>query len=157
MAYATYTQFTTVYSIQGITQGEIDGSGGWLDKASTELNARLGAFFTIPFSSNNSTATDLTVHMAYAAIGRRGPRNVAAPGTSGRSPLEAWIADYIKGLQDGMPMTITDGTFLYPTLGAENTFWSTTGGFKSTFDMRGPEKQRIDPQYLIDLDDQDLA
>ncbi len=144
--YASFADFTAVYSIRGVTEDSINSA---LIFGTTMVNERLGSQFTTPFSSNNRTATELTVDFAFYRLQVR----TQAPGDSAETKL--MLDDRIKALvEDGAPM-MTDSAAPIDTVNAANTVFSNTQNFKPTFDVRDPWHQRVDPDRLDALDDQD--
>ena len=148
ISYATFSEFTAVYSISGVSQAEINSV--WLFRGAEELNRRLGAYFTLPFSSNNTTARFLSIDMAYLGILRRTLK------AKDSDELQAWINAQVKDIADrNTPMITDSGDLVTPSAGGVTGFWSTDQGFKPTFDTRDAEKQRISIDRQEDLDDQD--
>ena len=66
VTYANYTDFTAVYSVRGVSETEINSY--WLSYGALRTNEALGGYFTVPFSSNNDTAKDLSIYFAYLGI-----------------------------------------------------------------------------------------
>ena len=69
MSYATFSDFNTRYASR-LSEAEINSH--YLPYASARLEGLLGAAFTVPFSSNNLTARDLTIELAWLMVLRRG-------------------------------------------------------------------------------------
>jgi len=146
--YATYEDFTFTYSLANIKQSQIES--GWLPYGALRVNEELGGKFTTPFSSNNATARDLNVRFAYLGILLR-TRN---PDDSRElsDNLEKRITDICCG---NAPMILDDGSAVFVTKETNFDAFSTTESYKSTFDMRDPEDQRVDTDYISLLWDQD--
>mgnify|MGYP001562057953 FL=1 len=150
IAYATYANFTAVYSINGITQTKIEDV--YLDGASLRVNELLGAMFVLPFSSNNHTVRDLTVRVAYLMYLEENTRN-QKDSLELRKSIEKRVANIRIGMH---PMITDSGDLLYPTAASQQV-WSKTQSYKNTFDMREPWEQRIDPDALDNEDSKDLT
>ena len=143
--YATFAQFTAVYSVRGVGQPVIDE---FLQQGSTMLNERLGNQFTTPFSSNNLTAVELSRDFAMYLLQVR----TITPGDS--AEIKELIDDRIEALMNGAPMSTTSGDAI-ATIDPSNTVFSTHETFKSTFDMRDESFQRVDPDLIEQLDEED--
>ena len=66
MAYATYEEVTTRYSILktwGKTKTEV--SSDLIYFAEVELNSKMASHFSVPFSGSHPTVKDLTIDLAY--------------------------------------------------------------------------------------------
>lgn len=145
--YATYSDFTQIYNLlPRTTQAEVENH--WLPHGALLVNEFLGKCFTIPFSANNETAKDLSVHFAYLGILER-TRN-QDDSEELRNALMHRVENICKG---NAPMITTSGEALFPDVDTANKFdaWSTTQDYKNTFDMRDAIDQRIDPDYIDDL------
>ena len=93
--------------------------------AENELDGRLSPVFTVPFSSNNVTATDLSIDMTFCRAG-----NLKA---EERKEVCDAIDMRIKRLIDGLDdMLLADGTVL-ATVGG--TVYSTTMNYHPVFGM----------------------
>lgn len=142
--YATFSEFTQVYSINGVSQDEINNV--WLPYGARRINEELGAAFTIPFSSNNETAKQLSIEFGYLGILLR---------TRDQNDSQEMREDLMDRIADiachGKPMILTDGTGINPSKLTQAQFWSNTQDYKSVFDMRNASEQRVDPDQLNDL------
>ena len=145
--YATFSYFTAVYSVKGVEQAEV--ASFWLPHASRRLDGRLAQAFTVPFSDNNITARDLTVHLAYLGMLHR--TRVQDDSGELESKLDRWIA----ALSSGTEAMITDSGDVLRAHGPANDAWSTTQGEKSVFDMRDAMEQRVDPDQIDRLGRED--
>ena len=106
VTYATFSEFTQVYSIRGVSQTEI--SSTWLPHGALRVNESLGGYFTVPFSDNNQTARDLSIHYGYLGLLNR-TRN-QTDSTELREYLDRRITDITCY---NAPMILDDGTALY--------------------------------------------
>jgi len=148
ITYATYSNFTDVYSIKGISQSEVEST--WLPYGALRVNEALGRFYTTPFSDNNQTARDLSVHYGYLGYLLRTRKIDDSEELLGS--LTRRITDITCG---GAPMVLDDGTTLDQSNAPAFDSWSTHQNHKPTFDMRSPLDQRVDPDLIDDLWDQD--
>lgn len=111
----------------------------YLRPAEFELDARLASRFTIPFSSNNYTATDLVIDMTMLRMGVYKERD---------EDLRASVDARIKALLDGtMVMITTSGEVAaYPASGVINT----TADYHPTFGMGPIEDMEVDDERIDD-------
>lgn len=143
VVYATYSDFTAVYSTKGISQAEISSS--WLPQGASRLNEELGGYFTTPFSSNNYTARVLNIKYAYLEILTRN-RTAQKEATT----LENDVGKRIKGFQkNGNPMILDDGNSLFSNTTKFNAY-STTQQYDPTFTVLDAKEQRVDPDLKRD-------
>lgn len=148
ITYATYSEFTQVYSAKGIDETLINSS--WLPHGALRVNEALGGAFTIPFSDNNQTAKDLSIHFAYLGILNR-TRNQDDSGE-----LRAYLQQRVTDITCyNHPMITDTGEALYA--GKPTTFnvFGSTADYKNTFDMRDAKDQRVDPDLIDDLFNED--
>lgn len=149
VTYAVYSEFTQVYSLKNVDESEV--SSYWLVHGALRVNEQLGCAFTIPFSSNNLTAKDLSIHYAALGILKR-TRNQTDSQELG-DYLRSRITDILSG---GCGMITTSGEALAPDKdNGLNSAWSTNQNYNPTFDMRCPEDQRVDPNLIDHLYDRD--
>lgn len=111
--------------------------------AENELNGRLAPKFTIPFSSNNQTAKDLSIEMTYLRIGNFN--------TKEREALKTSIDERIVRLLDGDENMVDDtGNTIQQSVGG--TVWSNTKDYTPTFGFGDTEDFEVDPD-LIDAEE----
>lgn len=147
--YATYSEFTAIYSLKHVSSSEI--TAHWLPHGALMVNEYLGKCFTIPFSTNNETAKDLSIHFAFLGVLER-TRNQDDSGE-----LREHLENRIKNICEGnAPMITTSGEAIWPDIADKYDAWSNTQDYKSTFDMRDAINQRIDPDLIEDLWDEDV-
>ena len=146
--YATYSEFTAVYSIKGVSKSEVEST--WIPHGSLRVNEYLGKTFTTPFSSNNQTARDLSIRFGYLGVLLR-TRN-QEDSEELRTDLLERVAEINSG---NSPMILDDGTSIYPENASKFDAWSTTQDYKNTFDMREIHEQRVDPDLIDELWGQD--
>ena len=138
--YATYSEFTQVYSLQGITEAQINSY--WLPHGALRVNEELGGLFTIPFSDNNQSAKDLSIHYAYLGILTRTQK------TDDSDELEEQLDKRIQTIIERNAMVLTDGSRLSVDGSIQHEVWSNTQDFKPVFDMRQDIDQRVDPDLI---------
>jgi len=148
--YATYSEFSGFYSPKGITQDEIENF--WLVHGSLVVNERLGGHFTIPFSSNNETAKDLSIHFSYLGILNK-TRN-----QTDSQELKTYLDERIASIvSSGTAMVTTDGFSIKASNGnPRTTAWSNTQDYNPVFDHREAIYQRVDPDLIEDEFDRDF-
>src|SRR3990167_6224745 len=116
-AYATFAQFTDVYSVKGVAAAELNSY--WLPYGSLRVNESLGGKFTTPFSSNNHTARDLSIHFAYLGLLQR-TRN-----KEDSQEILGEVTRRIKSIVGGNTPMITDsGDILFASASVSNDAWS---------------------------------
>jgi len=144
--YATVDQFAAYYNVEAIGINSSEIANVWLPYGWMRVNERLSKSYTTPFSSNNATARDLSIHFAYLGILLR-TRNIE-DSKELKEDLDSRI-DAIN--KNNASMVLDDGAELQ---GSDNnlfTAYSSTGDYKPTFDMRDDIYQRVDPDLLDDL------
>ena len=139
MIYATYSEFTSRYGTK-LTAAEIGSH--YLPFASGRLEGLLGACFTVPFSSNNLTAKDLTIDLAYLLILQRSKE------PEDHEALSQRITGRIDALSLGTEAMVTTSGEALLASQARQVVWSNTGRYKTVFDLRDSERQEIDPDRL---------
>lgn len=147
ITYATFSEFTQVYSVKGVSEAEI--SSVWLPHGALRVNEALGGPFATPFSDDNVTARDLSIRFAYLGILVRTHRQDDSAEL--RDELSRRITDIRRG---NTPMITDSGDTLFVSE-ARNDAWSSTQDFKPTFDMRDAIEQRVDPDLIDDLNNRD--
>lgn len=144
VAYASYSEFTAVYSVRGITQDDLETY--WLSYGTLRTDEALGGYFSTPFSSNNETAKDLSIHQAYLGIQAR-----QRTGQTADIKVKEEIEDRLTSIRCGnTPLILTDGTAMYAQT-AKVDAWSTTQEFENTFNQLNPIFQQKDTDQLEDL------
>jgi hypothetical protein len=144
--YATVDQFQDYYNVEAVGINSSEVYGVWLPYGSLRVNERLSKSYATPFSSNNFTARDLSIHYAYLGILLR-TRNIE-DSEELKADLDARIADIIG---DNGTMINDDGSELAASENTLFTVYSSTQNYKPTFDMRGAIDQRVDPDLIDDL------
>ena len=142
--YATFAEFTDVYSVRGVSEGDL--TTYWLPYGTIRTNEALGGNFTTPFSSNNETAKDLSIHYAYTGILAR-----QRTGDPVANKVKVEVEERLEQIKQGnQPMALSDGSTIFSNV-ARSDAWSTTQDFNNTFNQLPPELQRVDPDLIEDL------
>lgn len=110
--------------------------------AEADLDRRLAPYFTTPFSSNNVTATDLSIDMSYAKlIIYDDPDKYAAI----MGQVDTVIGDLIAGTA---AMQTSSGDLVLSSTG--NGAWSNTSSYHSAFGMGDFPLFQVDSAQLYD-------
>ena len=149
--YGTVDQFLQVYSAEAVDISSTEISNQWMPYGALRVNERLGRVFTIPFSSNNQTARDLSVKYAYLGILLR-TRN-QEDSKELKEDLDLRIEDIIDGHS---PMILDDGSGYFADGSSLTSSFSNTSGYNNTFNMLDAENQEIDPDLIDDLFDEQV-
>lgn len=141
MPYATYEDFAARYGTR-VPAAEVNSHV--LPFAAARLEAQLAPAFTVPFSANNRTATDLTVDLAYLLVLQRSkaPQDAEAL----RATLEARLAR----LRRGEEAMLTDSGAVLFAASPQGDVWSNTAPYHPVFGLRDASAQTVDPQRLTD-------
>lgn len=113
--------------------------------AEYKLDSLLGRCFTVPFSSNNITAKELAMDIAYADMGILSNKDNAEFTKS----IMARIDDIKSGVS---PMVTTSSDTTFASGGDEA--WSTTMDYHPTFGMANYMHLDVSSQQLIDENDE---
>lgn len=98
--------------------------------AEDELDSRLSPYYTVPFSSNNITAKDLSIDLAYLKIFRFKDVEKA-------SAVDSYIAMRINALASGKASMMTSSGDVITPDGLASKFYSTTQDYSPVFGMGG--------------------
>jgi len=105
-----------------------------------ELDRRLGPYFTVPFSSNNVTARDLSIDLSYAKV-------IIYDDPEKYEKIMDHVDTMIGELIDGTMAMVTDsGDQLISN--NTNSAWSNTMGYHSAFGMGDFPTFRVDSDQL---------
>jgi len=111
--------------------------------AEAELDSRLGAYFTVPFSSDNLTAKALAIDLTYIlAAGPDDPERVAA--------VQTRVDKAIGELIDGRRRMMTSNGAALASAGAQ-TVWSPSQGYVPIFGLDHPAEWEVDSSQLYDI------
>lgn len=139
MIYATYSDFTTRYATR---LPEADIASHYLPFASGRLEGLLGAYFTVPFSSNNLTARDLTIDLAYLLILQRSKDSGDA------DALGRMLQSRLAALAKGTEAMITSSGETLIGAASENRVWGNTAPYDPVFNLLDSVSQKVDPDRL---------
>lgn len=124
--YITWEDIADRYSIleKGKFSGSDEANSAYILYAENQLDSLLASSFTVPFSSNNTTAKDLSIDLAYCRMGNFKIED--------RIKLKEEIMGTINMLKDGTMSMITNSGDVITTLGSTPT-WSTTQAYHPVF------------------------
>lgn len=105
--------------------------------AEAELDGRLGGYFTVPFSSNNVTAKDLSIDLSYAKI------IIYADPKVYKSIMDQ-VDKRIDALISGDAYMLTTSQDQLESSAASDLAWSNTASYNSAFAMVDAEFLHID-------------
>lgn len=141
--YITYSDLAARYAdIDRISSADVDSYH--IVFAENELDGMLSSRFTVPFSSNNLTAKDLSMDLAYLRVGNFSIENRKIL----RDEVMARIERLKRGSED---MLLDDGTTLQ-TVG--ETVWSNTQDYHPVFGMHDSKWLSISSEQLEDEEDE---
>lgn len=138
--YANWGDIVNKYPHAGRGLGADEVSSVHLLYASAELDGLLGGRYTTPFSSNNITAKELTVDLAFLKLKVLKDKDAEAL----RKEVDARIARLMKGEE---VMVLVDGTLIPGDL---STAWSSTMTYNPTFGLGDIEDFVGDSSQLVD-------
>lgn len=141
MSYATFSDFNARYSTK-LTEGEVNSY--YLPYATSRLEGVLGGHFTVPFSSNNVTARDLTIDLAYLMILQRSREHRDFEGF-GRA-VEARLRAVVQGNE---AMMTDSGAALFSST-TENVVWSNTSRYRTVFNLKDAPAQALPGDVVED-------
>ncbi|MDH4247407.1 MAG: hypothetical protein OEW39_06295 [Deltaproteobacteria bacterium] len=128
MDYATYSDFNARYATR-LDPAEV--ASHYLPYAAARLEALLAPGFTAPFSTNNLTARDLTLDLAYLLMLQRHREQ------GDREGLERMVLRRIRALNEGQEaMQTTSGESLFARA-ASGVVWGSTAPYRTVFGRKG--------------------
>lgn len=143
MSYITQEELVGRYGEFLKIGGDADVTSHHIAGAERKLNSMLGTVFTVPFSSNNLTAKELTIQLTYVQYWEsRKPEKVEET----KKSLFQWIDDLRNGLAS---MDVGSGDGLYAS--SANAPYSSTSQYHPTFGHGDIENMIVDPD-LIDAE-----
>jgi len=140
-----------VYSFRGVSQSQIESH--WLYEGSMRVNQAFSRLYTTPFSSNNYTAKNLTVH--YAALGILVRTQKVDDSDELWKQIKQQVTDITSG--EGNMMDTNGAAILPDIVPGKLQAWSSNMDKKPVFDMREPSEQRIDPDLLDEEWNEDIS
>ena len=126
MAYATAQEFSARYASK-LTDAEI--TSHFLAFASSRLDSMLAPYFSVPFSSNNLSAKDLTIDLSHLLILQRSkePKDYQA--------LREQVEERIGALAEGTQSMITNSGEAIFARSATGDVWSNTSATSPVFHL----------------------
>lgn len=117
MAYATYGEFNIRYATR---LQETELTSHYLPAASHRLEGMLAPWFSLPFSTNNLTAQDLTIDLAYLMILQRTkePKDYQA--------LADAFSARVQAIREGAEAMVTEGGSTLFAQASAPRVWSST-------------------------------
>jgi len=141
--YIDWDDITDRYSV--LTKGNYAGSAevdsAHIVYAENELDALLASTFTVPFSSNNLTAKDLSIDLTYCRVGNFK--------ISERKEFKEEIMEKINMLKNGEMSMITDSGDVLTTTGTTQA-WSSTEDYHPVFGLGNEIQFQADSSRIID-------
>ena len=109
--------------------------------AETEVDGRLAAKYSTPFSSNNLTVKDLCIDLVYIKVGNLNIKET--------EKLQAQVNSKVARLLNGEEIMITSsGDQIVP--GVSGGLWSSTGSYHPVFGMGDVTDFVVDSSRLVD-------
>ena len=140
MSYITWRDLTNRYNNVATLGGAKEVSSAHIFYAENEINGLLGDKFTVPFSSNNLTAVDLAVELAYARIG--------VVNIKDSDMIRKNVMMRVKNIKEGNEqMMLSDGTFLTTT---GQPVYSSDKNYHHTFGVGGINDMFVDSSQIYD-------
>lgn len=145
--YANWDDLVDRYPDMNKVGGATEVNTSIMHSAERELDSRLGRAFITPFSSNNYTATDLTIELAYIRYWEsRKPQLV-------EKKCER-IDMRIDRLLNGLDVMLTTSNDTISSAGGNGVAYSTTEDYHPTFGLDDIEYMEISS---LQLDDEEGA
>jgi len=142
--YIDWNDLVSRYSSASTKGGGADEiSSSHIIYAENELNGRLAPKFTVPFSSNNLTAKDLSIDLTYLRIGNLNSDNY----TKLKDSIDERINRLLAGEEN---MVDVDGNEIAQSVGG--TLYSSTQNYTPTFGFGNTEDFVVDPDLIEDED-----
>ena len=141
--YINWDDVTDRYSLlaKGSYAGADEVDSAHITYAENELDALLASTFTVPFSSNNLTAKDLSIDLTYCRVGNFKLKE--------QKEFKEMIMDKINMLKNGDMSMITDSGDVLTT-GGTTQIWSSTEDYHPVFGMGDTIQFEVDSSRIID-------
>jgi len=113
--------------------------------AEMELNSRLSAYYSVPFSASHPTVKDLAIELTYyKALVTKKPKEA--------EEVRKAILGRLDDLKEGREFIFTGSNTTIAPSGQEDEIWSTTQDYHPTHGMLDPanEYTGIDSDWLDD-------
>lgn len=142
-SYAVWGDVVDRHSMLGNVGDSTKMEATHIQPAENEVNARLASAYTVPFSSNNITAKDLTIQLVFLRTGHLKDDNWAN--------FKTYVDERFDRLLDGSEAMLTTSGDVLSSQDATQAY-HTHSGYKPVFDLGPVERQEVD-QDLIDAED----
>jgi len=142
--YITWADIAARYPEIAKVGGSVEVGSAHIPFAEAEVDGLLAGVYTTPFSSNNLTARDLSIDVAYLRSNAlRDPDRV--------QPIVDRVDRMITDLRSGrMSMVTASGDTLYGSGAPGATMWSTTMGYHPVFGADETEMFTVDSAQILD-------
>jgi len=110
-------------------------AGTYIIYAEEEVESKLGAYFTVPFSSNNLTAKNLMIDLSYGKM-------LSFKDSKKSKSIVDMVNSRVSDLISGKQVMMTTGGDVIDIV--RDSGWSNTESYTPSFDMNDPENQWTD-------------
>lgn len=141
--YIKWEDITLRYPEVETFKGAAAVDSSYIQFAEAVVDGMLGQHFTVPFSSNNLTAKDLSIDLTYARIIRKSDKEVSEMVVSGVNSMVTMLKNGTIG------MVTTSGDLSYKS-GDGDMVESTTQNYHSIFGVGDPKHSPIDSSQIVD-------
>ncbi len=142
MSFANWNDLVSRYPGVDRAGGSKDVSSAFLTFSDNEINGLLSSYFTVPFSSNNMTAVDLSVELSYARIGVTKIEQSDA--------IRDRVMSRVNRIKSGAEsMMLSDGTVLKSS---GEVVYSSDEDYNHTFGVGDVSEMFVDSSQLYDED-----
>jgi len=145
--YASWDQLVERYPGMAKLGGSVEVNSSFIHAAERELESALGNYYTIPFSSNNYTATDLTIELAFIRYYESHKPDWA------EKKIEHFEKRIEKLIAGTMTMITTSGGAVELSSGPGGALGSTTETYHPTFGVGAIEDMLVSSGQLLDEED----
>lgn len=146
--YATWEDLINRYPAMEALGGSAEVNSSYIHGAERELESALGAFYTIPFSSNNYTATDLTLELAYIRYYESVKPDWA------EKKMEHFEKRIEKLIAGTMVMSVSSGDAVLSVSNPGGAAMSTTQDYHPTFGVGATIDMLVSSGQLLDEADE---
>lgn len=113
----------------------------YVNGAEAEVDARLGARYSTPFSPVPELVRDLCIDLAYFKMVIGNPKQAKA--------IKDYLDDRFKSIVDGTLVLTVSGTIV----GTSERAWSDSQGYGSSFGVDAPENWAVSSAWMQDNED----
>lgn len=147
MSYADWGDLVGRYPQLEKLGGSVEVNSVHLHGAERELDSRLAPYYTTPFSSNNYTATDLTIELAFI-------RYYEAVKPDWAEKKIERTSMRIDALIEGKATMVTNsGGTILPANASGGAIYSNTKDYHPTFGLGDIENMQVSSAQLLDEED----